>query len=126
MVNVRVDLANAPKEIELLSSMIRSIREDGRGEDDIVLAGLFQADDAYLVPSVSDREMVAAVHNRPTDIFGRYQTSNILIDESTTTEFVGRGGVDDFPHSLNLNLAEAEAVTSHLPVFAEFVATEGK
>ena len=90
-----------------------------------MLVGLFQADDAYLVPSVAAADGVAAVKNRPTDIFGRYQTSNILIDRSTTSEYLGGGGVHDYPRQQGLNRAQAEAVTSHLPVYAEFTATEG-
>jgi hypothetical protein len=105
--------------------MLSAIRNDGRGEDDVVLVGLFQADDAYLVPSLGVDQGVAAVKNRPTDIFGRYQTSNILFDAATTSEQLGGGGVHDYPRQIGLTRAQAEAVTSHLPVYAEFTATEG-
>jgi hypothetical protein len=125
LVNVRVDLARAPNELALLPEMLASIRSDGRGEDDIVLAGLFQADDAYLLPTIAGQNFKAAIHNRPTDIFGRFQTSNLLVDAALTSEYLGRGGVFDFLRHYELNLAEAEAVTSHLPVYAEFTATEG-
>jgi len=125
LVNIRIDLARAPIEIALLPEMITAIRQDGRGEDDVVLAGLFQADDAYLVPSLGVENGQAAVQNRPTDIFDRYQTCNILFDTATTSEHLGGGGVYDFPRQSGLSRTEAEAVTSHLPVYAEFTATEG-
>ena len=125
LVNVRVDLASAPNEVALLPEMVSAIRNDGRNEDDVVLVGLFQADDAYLVPTVKGERVVASVQSRPTDIFGRYQTSNVLIDTASNSEYLGRGGVFDYLRQHNLNLAEAETVTSHLPVYAEFTASEG-
>lgn len=124
-VNVRIDLARAPNEVALLPKIIQAIRGDGRGEDDLVIGGLLQADDAYLLPTLTSKSAKATVLNRPTDIFGRYQTSNLLLDSGSTTEYMGRGGVFDYLGTFNLNLAEAETVTSHLPVFGEFSATEG-
>jgi hypothetical protein len=125
LVNVRIDLARAPSEVALLANMLAAVRQDGRGEDDVVIAGLFQADDAYLIPSLGEVHATAAVNHRPTDIFGRYQTSNILFDSVTTSEHLGGGGVHDYLRQNGLSRAEAEAVTSHLPVYAEFTATEG-
>ena len=124
-VNVRIDLARAPSEVALLPEIVKAIRNDGRGEDDLVLAGLFQADDAYLLPTIEGEKMRAAVRSLPTDIFGRYQTSNLLIETATNNEFVGRGGVYDYLRTFNLNIAEAETVSSQLPVYGEFVGTEG-
>ncbi len=125
LVNLRVDLARAPTEVALLPDMLAAIRSDGRGEDDVVLVGLFQADDAYLLPTIDGEEVKAAVQSRPTDIFGKYQTSNVLVETLTTSEYLGRGGVFDYLRLYNLSLPEAETVTSHLPVHAEFSATEG-
>lgn len=125
LVNVRIDLARAPDEVAVLPQILSTIRRDGRGEDDVILLGLFQADDAYLLPIVGDQAFKAAVRSRPTDVFGRYQTSNLLIDATATSEYLGRGGAYDFAQVLGLNLAQAETVTSQLPVYAEFSAVEG-
>lgn len=125
LVNVRIDLARAPSEVALLPSMVSAIRDDGRSEDDVVLAGLFQADDAYLLPTMGSDSVKSAVRSLPTDIFGQYQTSNVLIDTATTSEYLGRSGIFDFLRSYKMTLPEAETVTSHLPVYAEFTAVEG-
>ena len=125
LVNVRIDLARAPSEVAILPSMLKAIHQDGRGEDDVVLTGLFQADDAYLLGTFQQAGMVAAVESRPTDIFGRYQTSNLILRDSVTSEFMGRGGVYEFLRIYELTEAEAEVVTSHLPVYAEFSVVEG-
>lgn len=125
LVNVRINLARAPTEVALLPGIFTSVRNDGRGEDDVVMAGLFQADDAYLVPRVMGTDVTAAVRSTTTDIFNRHQTCNLLIDRNRTAEFIGRGGPVDFLRLFNLNLSEAETVSSHLPVFAEFTVNEG-
>ena len=125
LVNRRIDHAPAPGEVALRKEMMTAIRNDGRGEDDVVFAGLFQADDAYLIPSLGGEKIHAAVSNRPTDIFGKYQTSNLLVDTALTSEFVGRGGVLDYARVYKLTAAEAESVSSQLPVYAEFSAIEG-
>ncbi|MDF1843737.1 MAG: deoxyribonuclease I [Rubripirellula sp.] len=125
LVNIRIDLARAPQEVALLPAIMKSVTNDGRSEDDVVIAGLFQADDAYLLGTFDDSEMKASVESRPTDIFGRYQTSNLLFRQSVTSEFVGRGGVVDLMRTYDLTPVELETVTSHLPVYAEFSATEG-
>ncbi|MEM0925641.1 MAG: deoxyribonuclease I, partial [Planctomycetota bacterium] len=124
-VNLRVDLSRAPQEVALLPKLRSSIRTDGRGEDDVVMAGLFQADDAYLLKRTMGQGTLAAVRSKPTDLYSRHQTSNILIDEQRTSEFIGRGGPVDFLRLFNLELAEAELVSHHLPVFADFAAREG-
>lgn len=125
LVNVRVDLSKAAEEVQLLPGMIKAVRADGRREDDVLVAGLFQADDAYLLPSVASKTSVAAVRSTPTDIFNQHQTSNLLYDSDPTTEAIGRSGAFDFLRVYNLDMAEAEACSSHLPVFAEFSAIEG-
>ncbi len=125
LVNVRVDLGRAPIEVAMLSNVLSAVRADGRREDDVVMAGLFQADDAYLLPTVKGSDVRAAVRSVPTDIFGRNQTSNVLMDVQVTSEYIGRGGALDFLRVYNLSAAEAETLTSYLPVFAEFTAHEG-
>ena len=123
--NIRIDLGHAPDEVALLPSMLRAIRYDGRGEDDVVMVGLLQADDAYLIPDVMGDRVSAAVVKTATEVIGKHQTSNILVDVGPTTEYVGRGGALDFLRIYNLSLEAAQAVSSQLPVYAEFSATEG-
>ncbi len=126
MVNVQIDLAQAADEVQLLSQIMSSVRFDGRGEDDVVLAGLFQADDAYLLPTMGGKDLQAAVRGTATDIFGKHQVSNLLVNGAATCEYVGNGGVFDFLRVFNLSIEEAEAVSTQLPVYAEFSVTEGE
>jgi hypothetical protein len=125
LVNIRVDLAFAPTEVALIPGMIQSVRHDGRGEDDVIMLGLFQADDAYLRNLLGGSTYTSAITQGMTDIYDRYQTSNVVVDQDNTTEFIGRAGAFDFLRVFNLSLSEAEAASSQLPVFAEFSPVEG-
>ncbi|MEM9368493.1 MAG: deoxyribonuclease I [Planctomycetota bacterium] len=125
LVNVRIELARAQAEVALLREVMRGVRDDGRQEDDVVMVGLMQADDAYLMPALGAKTLRAAVTSTPTDVFGRHQTANVLFDHNATAEAIGHGGVFDFLRVYNLSLAQAQAVSSHLPVYAEFSPTEG-
>lgn len=124
LVNVRIDLARAADEVQTLRTLIEAVAADGRGEDDVLVAGLLQADDAYLMPSLG-ASTALAVRHRTTDIYDRYQTDNIVINTARTTEYLGRGGIFDFAREYSLGQNEAEAITSHLPVHAVFTAHEG-
>ena len=124
LVAVQVDLTNAAEEILQLRPVFDAVAGDGRGEDDVILIGQMQADDAYLLPSVGGRTMTAAIRSRPTDIYGTHQSANLLYDAADCVEATGAGGVIDFLRLYNLSLADAESVSSQLPIFAEFFVTE--
>ena len=125
LVNIRVDLSHASTEVSNMPQIMKSVQADGRGEDDVILLGVFQADDEYLRPTMGQDRNDFAVKHRSTDVYGRFQVSNLLINRRSTTEFLGRGGVFDYRRNYDLNPIQAEAVTSHLPIFAEFTAHEG-
>ena len=61
----------------------------------------------------------------PTNTLHTAQYDNILFQETATTEFTGRGGVLDFQRMYNLTLEQAERVSDHFPVWAEFSVFEG-
>lgn len=125
VVNVRVEMDAARREVAALREVMQAVTHDGRYEDDTLMVGLFQADDAYLRPSIGEGRTVASVEATPTDIFGRHQVSNVLLDPAVTTEYLGTGGVVNFLRIQNLTLAECEELTPHLPVYAEFSPVEG-
>lgn len=125
LVNMRVDVSRARQEVYELPRLVSVIGADGRGEDDIIFAGLMQADHSYLNGTLGDANYWFATHDKSTDIYAKYQTSNLIVDRRTTTEAVLRGGVVDFLRIHNLSISQAEKVTPHLPVYAEFSPWEG-
>ncbi|QDS92755.1 hypothetical protein FF011L_15040 [Roseimaritima multifibrata] len=126
LVNVRIEVEAARREVAALPAVYTAVSQDGRNEDDTLLIGLFQADDAYLLPTLGESRMVAAVEATPTDIFGRHQTQNLLIPRGATTEFLGGAGIVNFLRIHNLTLAECEELTPNLPIYAEFSPVEGE
>ncbi len=125
MVNVRIELPLARQEVAELPRIIEAVKRDGRREDDCLVAGLFQADDTYLHATLVRQGMEIAIKRRPTDIFARHQTSNLLYNAQSTSEAMGRADVLDFLRQQNLSLNEAERISPYLPVYAEFYPREG-
>lgn len=125
MVNMRVELSRAHQEVYELPNLLAAVQNDGRGEDDVILTGLFQADHVYLEATLGAPRYETAVRDKPTDVVAKHQTSNIIIDRRRTSEAVGRSGVYDFLRAHNLSIAQAQKVSPYLPVYAEFTAWEG-
>lgn len=125
LVNVRVDLSRARQEIRHLGRLAEAVAGDGRGEDDVILAGLFQADHAYLGSVMGERKYWIANQASATDVDGRHQTSNLIINRRHTTESLMRSGVIDFLRVHNLSIEHAKRVSPYLPVYAEFSPWEG-
>ena len=124
LVNIRLDPADAEKERQLLPEIVRSIRQDGRQEDDIILLGDFSSSSRQL-GRVDNLNMTMALEEVATTVSGEYMLDNILFLPRATDEFTGRAGVIDFLRQLNLSYDQAMQVSSHLPVWAEFYAHEG-
>lgn len=125
LVNLQIELGAARNEVQQLPSLIAAVQGDGRGEDDVILAGLFQADHAYLAGTVGAQKYWIANRDRATDVDGRHQTSNLIVDRRNTTESLMRGSVTDFLRLHNLSIEHAKRVSPHLPVSAEFSPWEG-
>ena len=113
------------RENNLLRTVFESVRNDRRGEDDVILLGDFQVDAKTLKRAVDMPSAIYVVSESPTDPRGEHQRDNILFDSIATTEFTGRSGVVDFLREMNLTMAEATQVSGHLPVWVEFSRHEG-
>jgi len=125
LINVRIDPSNGALERDLLDDIIRAVREDGREEDDILLAGDFRSNAGNIGALDELANIAYAVSQTPTNTRGDQAWSNIIIQKNTTVEFTGRSGVFDFLREYNLNLDEAIEISDHLPVWAEFSIYEG-
>lgn len=114
----------SPAEQDAMVAAYRAVRDDGRGEDDVILAGNFGADDRHLGGLVESAHLSACISGVPTNTSGDKQLDNILYLRSAT-ELVGRTGVLDVVREFNLTVHEALAVSDHVPVWAEFSRYEG-
>ena len=120
LVNVKIDSKRSGRELVYLGELFRAIRNDGRGEDDILMAGDFHAGDQQLQPMRKRAGLTWVVSNRPTGTRNKGQFDNLIFNETATVEFTGRGGVFDFMRHYNMRLDDALEISEHLPVWAEF------
>ena len=124
LVNLRLDPLTSGKELKLLPDLIRSVRQDGRAEDDIILLGNFGYSDTEM-RSLQNVGMLMALEGIPTTVTGEAMLDNIVFPTRATDEFTGRAGVVDFLRQLNLSIDQAFQISTHMPIWAEFFAAEG-
>ncbi len=124
LVNLRLDPLANDRELKLLPDLIRSVRQDGRSEDDIILVGNFGFSDSEM-SSLQNIGMIFALEGTPTTVTGEAMLDNIIFPVRATDEFTGRTGVVDFLRQLNLSIDQAFQISTHMPVWAEFFAAEG-
>ena len=124
LVNLRLDPLTSGKELKLLPDLIRSVRQDGRAEDDIILLGNFGYSDSEM-RSLQNVGMLMALEGIPTTVTGEAMLDNIVFPARATDEFTGRAGVVDFLRQLNLSIDQAFQISTHMPIWAEFFAAEG-
>lgn len=124
LVNVRLNPNDAERERNLLPAIIRSVKQDGRQEDDVIVLGDFSSSSRQL-RNVGGLNMMFAIDDVATTVSGEYMLDNIIFPPRESDEFTGRSGVIDFLRQLNLSYDQAMQISSHLPVWAEFYASEG-
>lgn len=125
LVNVEVDPTQAELELNLLADVFRAVRDDGRGEDDVLLVGSFGANPQNLGGLNRIPHLMWSIADRPTTTLGPATVDNILFESRATVEFAGRSGAMDLMSELNLTVRQAAQVSDHLPVWAEFSIFEG-
>ena len=69
--------------------------------------------------------MTWVVYDTATSTDKESQYDNLVFAQNATVEFTGQGGVFDFLSAYNLPLADANAISQHMPVWAEFSTVEG-
>lgn len=125
LVDVHTDPDAARQEVDALAEVFRAVRDDGRGEDDVIMLGDFNADDHHLGRLGQVSHMHWAVSGVATNTKGDKLYDNVLFSEVATTEYTGRWGVFDMIREFNLTMDEARKISDHMPVWAEFNVYEG-
>ena len=125
LVNVETDPDHAAAELDVLAEVFRAVRDDGRGEDDIILLGDLENDDQHLGQLGKLLGVTALVSGIPTTTRGGNLLDNILLDRRATSEFTGRVEVVDMMREFELTMPGAQELSDHLPVWAEFSVFEG-
>jgi endonuclease/exonuclease/phosphatase family metal-dependent hydrolase len=124
LVNMHLDPDLVQRELTALPSLLQAIAADGRGEDDIILAGDFNAGAAEL-GLLEASGVRAALEGVASNTRGTQLLDNFAFAASNTAEYTGRAGTYDFLRQFNMSLEQALAVSEHLPIWAEFSIIEG-
>jgi endonuclease/exonuclease/phosphatase family metal-dependent hydrolase len=125
LVNIHTDPDEVSDEVNVLDDVFQLVRDDGRGEDDVILLGDLNADDQHLGQLGAISGMVAAISGQPTNTRQTQQYDNLVFHMPATSEYRSRSGVFDFMREYNLTQEQALQVSDHLPVWAEFSIYEG-
>jgi hypothetical protein len=125
LVSIEVEPGRRESELAHLGDLYRAIRDDGRGEDDIILVGDFQCGNECLSSAVAQTGLQPVLSGLPTNISRTAQFDNIVFSPLATVESSGTAGVFDFMQQYNLFLEDALRISEHLPVWADFSIYEG-
>jgi hypothetical protein len=125
LVNMLVDPEEAPRENGITPAVFDQVRNDRRGEDDVILLGDFAMNATDLQKKVAMPSGVFIIRDAPTNPQHDRSNVNIIVDRHATVELTGRSGVFDFLRELNLSMEQAVTISNHLPVWAEFSVYEG-
>lgn len=125
LVNMLVSTDEAERENRITRSVFEQVRNDARGEDDVILLGDFGVNADRLRQLVDLPSAVFTISDLPTN--PQYDRShiNMIMDRHATIELTGRSGVFDFLREMNLTMQQALVISRHLPVWAEFSVYEG-
>ncbi len=125
LVNIHTDPDETKQELDALADVFRAVRDDGRGEDDVIILGDLNVDERNFGRLGQISNIHWAVSGVPTNTRGTKQYDNILFSNLATTEYTGRWGVFDMIRQFNLTTEEALEISDHMPVWAEFSLREG-
>ena len=125
LANIQLDNHRPDLELAYIGELFRAIRSDGRGEDDVIIVGNFNAGDRGLSPLREKAGLNWVVFDTPTSTDKAHQFDNLVFSQTATVEFTGQGGVLDFLAAYNLRFEQAVAISDHMPIWAEFSALEG-
>jgi endonuclease/exonuclease/phosphatase family metal-dependent hydrolase len=125
LANVHTDPDEVDQELDALDDVFFAVQSDGRNEDDTIMLGDFNVNERNLRQLGQIAGISWVIANTPTNTKQNAQYDNILFQRTATTEFTGRGGVIDLVREYNITQKQAEDVSDHFPVWAEFSVYEG-
>lgn len=125
LINIHTDPDETKQELDALAEVFTAVRNDGRGEDDIILLGDLNVDEYKLGKLGELPGVVPLIRGVPTNTRGTKTYDNIIIHQPATTEFTGTAAVFDLMERYNLTMDQAIEVSDHMPVWAEFSIYEG-
>lgn len=120
LINIHTDPDEIRNELDVLADVYMSVRQYEYPEDDILLLGDLNAAPGGLGKLETIPDLVPVIQNVFTNTRQSKILDNILLDRRLTREFTGRAGVFNTQREFRLQTSDADRVSDHLPVWAEF------
>ncbi len=124
LIDIHTDPDEVEHELNALDDAVMAVANDGSGEDDVILLGDLNAPPGRWGELGRLPSLAWAISGEPTNVRRTAAYDDILFDSRRTTEYTGRSGVFDLEAEFGLSRDEALELSDHLPVWAEFTATE--
>jgi endonuclease/exonuclease/phosphatase family metal-dependent hydrolase len=124
LVNIHTDPDETDTELDALAQVYQAVRRSARGEDDIILLGDLNVDDQHLGELGRLDGVRPVVRGVFTNTKQNALYDNMVLHQSSTSEFSGRWGVYNVEQLHGLSRDQALQVSDHLPIWAEFSAYE--
>ncbi len=124
LISIHTDPDEVGHELDVLADVYRSVRQYEYPEDDIMLLGDLNAPPKGLKGLGQIPDLVPLIQNIFTNTRQSKTLDNILVDRVQTREFTGRAGIISLEKMFSLQMSDAERISDHVPVWAEFTITE--
>lgn len=124
LINMHTDPDEIADELNVLADVYRNVRQFEYPEDDVLLLGDLNAAPDKLLGLNRIPDFVPLIRGVPTNIRRSKMLDNILADQLTTAEFTGRSGTIDLENMFRIEFVDAQRISDHLPIWAEFTINE--
>ncbi len=124
LINMHTDPDEIKTELDVLADVYVNVRQYEYPEDDVMLLGDLNAPPNKFQRLGTIPAFVPLINGIPTNTRKNKTLDNIIADRIATREFTGRAGTIDLEKMFNIPLDDAERISDHLPVWAEFTVNE--
>ncbi|GAB5402648.1 MAG: endonuclease/exonuclease/phosphatase family protein [Aureliella sp.] len=124
LINMHTDPDEIKYELDVLADVYGAVRQFEYPEDDVILLGDLNAGPGKLQKLEAIPGFMPLISGIPTNTRQSRTLDNIMIDTQNTREFSGRAGTINLEQMFSLQLEDAEDISDHLPVWAEFTFDE--
>lgn len=126
LINIHTDPDEISTELDVLADVFVNVRQFEYPQDDVLLLGDLNADPSKFqklgqIPGYEPLILGMATNTRQNRTI-----DNILTDRQANREFTGRAGVVNMEQLFHLQLADAERISDHCPIWAEFSISEDR
>lgn len=123
LINIHTDPDTVRSELNDLANVLVQVRNYEYPEDDVILLGDLNQGPGKMgnLDQIPGFQSVISI---PTNTRRSHTLDHVMFDRRLTSEFSGRSGAIDVQAMFGISLDEALNVSDHLPIWAEFIATE--